>query len=188
MGDFSRTDSLSLADRLLGRVAEGDRGAFEALYRETADTVFGICVQLLRDRSEAEDVLQEVFVAVWQKARHFDAKRSHAMTWLGSIARHRAIDRLRSHASSGTRAPLEDAVDVTDPAPTAADLSDLSSDRARLNRCFAELDERRRHLIRVAFFEGLTYQELAERVRAPLGSVKSWIRRGLVQLKACLEP
>jgi RNA polymerase sigma-70 factor (ECF subfamily) len=103
------------------------------------------------------------------------------------IARNRAIDRLRAAPPAGHHAPLELADEVADAEPTPAHAAERDDDSARLGECLAKLDGRRRTLIRTAFFEGATYEELAARVGSPLGSVKSWIRRGLQQLRACLE-
>jgi RNA polymerase sigma-70 factor (ECF subfamily) len=175
------------ADRLLPRVAAGDRVAFEALYQQTAPTLMGICLRVLPDRAEAEDVLQDVFVLVWGKAAQFDPARSHAIGWLCSIARNRAIDRLRTLPATATRASIEWAEAIPDPGPSPATTAQRAADHARLDDCIEELDPRRQALIRTAFYEGATYGELAERSGSPLGSIKSWIRRALAQLKACLE-
>lgn len=174
--------------RLLEQVARGDQRAFESLYRETSGTLLGICIRVLSDRSEAEDVLQDVYVAIWNKAGQFDARRARAMTWLGTIARNRAIDRLRALPGHATRAPIDVAESIPDPAPSPASQAAAATERARLDVCLERLEPRRKALIRTAFFDGATYEELAARSGAPLGSVKSWIRRGLMQLKACLEP
>lgn len=174
-------------DVLLAAVARGDREAFATLYRTTSDLMLAICLRMLRDRAEAEDVLQDVFVSVWHKAPQFDASRSTAMTWLTSIARNRAIDRLRASPRLANTASIELAESVPDPAPSAAATTDAAQQQRRLDECFRELEPRRRSLIRIAFFEGVTYEELAARIEAPLGSVKSWIRRGLAQLRVCLE-
>jgi RNA polymerase sigma-70 factor (ECF subfamily) len=172
---------------LLAQVAAGRRDAFESLYRKTSPTLLGICLRVLRDRDEAEDVLQEVYVTVWSRAGQFDVGRARAMTWLGSIARNRAIDRVRARPSPVHHTPIEGLELADEDAPTAAAGIDALRERAQLDECIAQLEPKRRSLIRTAFFESVTYEVLAARVDAPLGSVKSWIRRGLQQLKACLE-
>ena len=172
---------------LLAQVAEGRRDAFESLYRQTSATMLGICLRVLRDREEAEDVLQEVYVAVWSKAAQFDQQRARAMTWLGTIARNRAIDRVRARPSPALHEPIEDHELADDEAPTPAAGIDAALERAQLDDCMDQLEPKRRSLIRTAFFENVTYDVLALRAEAPFGSVKSWIRRGLQQLKACLE-
>jgi RNA polymerase sigma-70 factor (ECF subfamily) len=183
----AQTMDADLLGSLLARVSGGDRDAFEALYRAASGKLFGICLRVLSDRAEAEDVVQEVFATIWHKAGQFDAARASAATWLGMIARNRAIDRLRSLPHAGQQAPIELAEEVADAAPTPARVAESSAEHARLGECMDKLDERRRSLIRVAFFDGATYEELAARVGSPLGSVKSWIRRGLLQLRECLE-
>ena len=180
-------DSRTQVDALLAQVARGDRDAFEILYRLTSGMLFGICLRVLADRAEAEDTLQEVYVTVWDKAVQFDAARASANTWLGMIARNRAIDRLRALPPTARRAPIEAAEVIADPSPSPAVAAEAATERARLDDCLDQLDQRRSALIRVAFFDGATYEELAIRSGSPLGTVKSWIRRGLLQLRGCLE-
>lgn len=187
MSALELPESRERVDALLAQVARGDREAFETLYRLTSGMLFGICMRVLADRAEAEDVLQEVYVTVWGKALQFDAARASASTWLGMIARNRAIDRLRALPPRSRMAPIEAADMISDPSPSPAVEAESATDRARLDDCLGQLDQRRRSLIRIAFFDGATYEELAARVGSPLGSVKSWIRRGLLQLRECLE-
>lgn len=174
-------------EALLASVALGNRDAFEALYRRTSAKLFGICLRVLPERAEAEDVLQEVFAAVWQKAAQYDAGRASAMGWLAMIARNRAIDRLRAQPTRGRTAAIDLAAELADPQSAPPDDAERATNRERLDNCLHELDTRRRTLICAAFFDGSTYEELAARSGSPLGSVKSWIRRGLLQLRACLE-
>lgn len=190
MSDASAQNLDSGADSvaaLLSRVARGDQAAFESLYHETAGTLLGICMRVLSDRVEAEDVLQDVYVSIWGKATQFDDRRARAMTWLGAIARNRAIDRLRARPASATHAEIDISETIADPAPSPATRAQTDAERTRLDGCLEQLEPRRQMLIRTAFFDGATYDELARRSGSPLGSIKSWIRRGLMQLKACLE-
>lgn len=173
-------------DRLVADVAAGDRSAFEQLYRATSARLFGVCVRVLSDRAEAEDVLQEAFVTIWHRAVQYDPDRAGALAWLCTIARNKAIDHLRARPPFA-RAPLEVIEGMPDPDAAPERAAEWAADRSRLERCLNQLDARRRSLIRTAFFDGATYDELAARIGAPLGSVKSWIRRGLLQLKTCLE-
>ena len=172
---------------LLLDIARGDRDAFERLYRLASPRVFAICLRVLSDRAEAEDVLQDVFATIWHKAEQFDPMRAGAMAWISMIARNRAIDRLRAPGRAVRSMAIELGDELPDGGTTPVEEAEASDDRDRLQRCLQKLDERRRGLIRTAFFEGATYEELATRSGAPLGSVKSWIRRGLLQLRACLE-
>lgn len=173
--------------RLLTAVAAGDRHAFEALYRATSSRLFAICLRVLHERADAEDVLQEVFTTIWNKAAQYDAGRANAMAWLAMIARNRAIDRIRSAPARGSQADIELAETLADAGPSPLQATEAASDGSRLELCMQQLEPRRQGLIRAAFFGGATYEELAQRSGSPLGSVKSWIRRGLLQLRGCLE-
>jgi RNA polymerase sigma-70 factor, ECF subfamily len=173
---------------LLVQVALGNRAAFAELYQGTASRLFGICLRVLNQRSEAEDALQEVYTAVWRKSAQFDPSKASATAWLGMIARNKAIDRLRSLPFQQSRAGLEAADDVEDSTASPLQAAQQETDRARLEHCLERLEPKRRSLIRSAFFDGLTYEELAAKIEAPLGSIKSWIRRGLLQLRECLDP
>ncbi len=169
------------------RVADGDRGALRIVYQDTSAKLFGVCLRILQDRSEAEDVLQDVYLTVWRKAVAFDPGRASPITWLVAIARNRAIDRLRASAVSRRMVPIEAADTVSDPAPAAVERVELAQQHQRLARCLDELEARQASAIRAAFLDGATYEELAARMRVPLGTMKSWIRRGLLKLRACLE-
>jgi RNA polymerase sigma-70 factor (ECF subfamily) len=171
----------------LVRVATGDRAALRIVYQDTSAKLFGVCLRILNDRSEAEDVLQDVYVTVWRKAASFDPGRASPITWLVAIARNRSIDRLRASAQSRRSEPIESAEDVRDDAPGALDLVVSAEQQARLKTCLGELEERQSSAIRGAFLDGATYDELAQRMGVPLGTMKSWIRRGLMKLRTCLE-
>jgi RNA polymerase sigma-70 factor (ECF subfamily) len=178
-------ENRQLLGGLLAATARQDRNAFAALYRLTSAKLFGICLRMLPQRSDAEDVLQEVYVTIWHKAGQFDRQRSSPITWMSMIARNKAIDRLRA-GSDRQRAPVELLEDVQ--APTRLDEAvDLAAEQRRLLRCLGSLEGRQRQAIRTAFFDGCTYGELADRSGVPLGTLKSWIRRGLLRLKECLE-
>lgn len=179
-------DAAGLSE-LLVEVAGGSRNAFESLYRATASRLFGVCLRVLPDRGEAEDVLQEVFTTIWNKAHQFDPARASPIAWLAMIARNRAIDRVRAAPARGTLASIELAEEIADGGASPLQTAVAADERERLDACMEQLEPRRRTLIRAAFFEGSTYEELAQRIASPLGSVKSWIRRGLLQLRGCLE-
>ncbi len=174
-----------LAD-LLPRIASGDRLAMRQLYDATSAKLFGVCLRILSDRDESEDVLQEVYLTIWRRADRFDAGRASVMAWISTIARNRAIDRLRARGPLAYADPVEE-LEIEDGAPRAEALLEAAQDGEALGRCLSELDERTHAVIRTAFFEGVTYEALARRLEAPLGTVKSWIRRGLLKLKGCLE-
>ena len=171
----------------INRVGGGDRAALRLVYSETSAKLFGVCLRILGDRSEAEDVLQDVYLTVWRKAASFDEGVASPITWLVAIARNRSIDRLRSRASARANVPIEAAADVPDGSLSPIERLEIGEDRARLRDCLQELEERQSAAIRSAFLDGFTYEELAEKARVPLGTMKSWIRRGLLKLRTCLE-
>ena len=170
---------------LIGAVAAGDRAAFRAVYERTSAKLYGICLRLLGSEAEAEDVLQEAYVTVWRNARRFDSAKASAITWLAVIARNKAIDRLRRRRPVADG--LEAAAEVPDDGPLATAVIEQKDDARRLAHCLDQLDERARAMIRAAFLDGASYPELAEREGVPLGTMKSWIRRGLTRLKGCVE-
>ena len=174
-----------LADAL-ARTARGDRDAFARVYASTSAKLFGVCLRILRERETAEEVLQETYLTVWSKAHQFDPDRASPITWLVTIARNKALDRLR--ASRGPAAPLEAAADEPDPMPLADVTAEASDGYRRLAGCLDALEPRHATAIRTAFYEGVTYELLAHREEVPVGTMKSWIRRGLLSLRACLEP
>jgi RNA polymerase sigma-70 factor (ECF subfamily) len=172
---------------LMPQIAAGDRGALKRLYEATSAKLFGVALRILADREEAEDVLQEVYVTIWRRADRYEPARASVMTWVSTIARNRAIDRLRARGPMAHAAPVED-LEIADEGQASAEaLVAAGQDAARLAGCLGELDTRTETVIRTAFFEGVTYEALARRMDQPLGTVKSWIRRGLAKLKGCLE-
>ncbi len=178
-------------DRLaaaLAAVGRGDLGALREVYDMTAAKLFGICLRICGERASAEDVLQTVYIKVWERAGQFDATRSSPITWLATIARNGAIDWRRSVAGRAVRdtLPEQAAFAVADDSPRADQSLVATEEGERLHHCLDELEERTRSCIRAAFFEGSTYAELAARENIPLGTMKSWIRRGLLRLKDCL--
>lgn len=170
---------------LLRATASGDRRALATLYQRTSAKLYGICLRLLASESEAQEVLQDVYVTVWQKAGRYDEAKASPITWLAVMARNKAIDRLRSRKPGSEN--LEAAADVADDRPSAFDVLEQGQDHDRLADCLDELDPNHGAMIRAAFLDGATYAELAERESVPLGTMKSWIRRALMRLRGCLE-
>jgi RNA polymerase sigma-70 factor, ECF subfamily len=164
--------------------ARRDRAAFAALYTETSAKLFAVALRILRQREWAEEVLQESFVAVWQRAGDYDPARGSAMGWLVTIVRHCAIDQLRRSAA---RPEGRSAGDAPLPTLPAAESADSAAQLRALERCLAELEEQPRQAVMLAYCYGLTRDELAVRLGAPIGTIKSWLRRSLERLQKCLE-
>ena len=183
---------------LLARAGLGDRAAFATLYERTSAHLLGVVMRIQRDRTLAEDILQEVYVNVWRAAQSFDAAQSQPLTWLTSVARNRAIDSLRRAQAQPqlktniTTTPIDDEETdvydtVADDAPGPLDLLSRASDARALSACMQGLSAPQRQSVALAFFDGLSHAEVAEAMRQPLGTVKSWVRRALMSLKSCLD-
>jgi RNA polymerase sigma-70 factor (ECF subfamily) len=171
---------------LVRRVARRDRAAFAELYDLTSAKLFGVILRIIRQRDVAEDVLQESFVAVWQRAPDYDPVRGSVMSWLVTIVRHRAIDQLRRRAHRAEdRSEGEEA--LLGLVAGAVDSADRGAELHALQRCLGELDAEPRRCVLLAYAYGLTHDELATKLRTPIGTVKSWIRRSLERLKRCLD-
>ena len=179
-----RREALAAA---MERLAGGDRRALDEIYRATSAKLFGICLRILKDEKEAEDALQDVYVNLWRRADRFDPTRASPISWLATFARNRAVDRLRVGKVRSGAVEIDEAAPVADAAPLADAMLIDAQNSARIHTCLDTLDERPRDAIRTAFFEGRTYAQIAEADGVPLGTMKSWVRRGLQKLKACLE-
>lgn len=171
----------------MARLAAGDQAALEVIYRMTRVKLFGICLRILGDRKEAEDALQDVYINLWQRADRYDPARASPISWLATFARNRAIDRLRTGKVRGGAVGIEEAAPLPDESPLADALLVDAEQAAQIHICIKGLDARTQTHIRAAFFDGKTYAQLAEQAGVPLGTMKSWIRRGLQRLRACLE-
>jgi RNA polymerase sigma-70 factor (ECF subfamily) len=187
---FSPASGMPMAEDLaplVYRTALGDQRAFEQLYRHTSASLYGVALALMRRRDLAEEVLQEAYVKVWHAADSYRSERGTVSTWMGTIVRRCAIDRLRRQKSQWSELPEPEWELLEDGGPGPLERMLADADARRLARCLEHLDERQRETVRLAFFHGLTHSELADRLTTPLGTVKAWIRRGLEKLRGCLD-
>ena len=172
--------------RLVLRIALRDRAAFDRLYEATSAKLFGSCLRVLKNRPEAEEAVQEVFVKIWLKADRFAVTGQSPMSWLIAIARHHAIDRLRARREAA--ANIDDAgLEVRDPTPGPEAQAMAAGERRQLDGCLGELEADRADAVRSAYLEGDSYADLAARHGVPLNTMRTWLRRSLMRLKECLQ-
>jgi len=175
--------------QLLAAVSGGDQRAFAQLYEASSAHLFGLLLRILQRRDWAEEALQDCFLKVWQKSETYEPARGAPLTWLSTIARYRALDLLRMKRpevempEEGEEPPLA----LADPAQDPVDRAIEGEGLGRLRDCMRGLQEEQRRSVLLAYYEGYTHQELAQAMQAPLGTVKSWVRRGLTRLRECLE-
>lgn len=171
--------------KLLARTALRDRNAFDQLYRLTSAKLFGVCLRVLKDRAEAEEALQEIYIKIWHKADRFTANDLSPITWLVAVARNHCIDRLRAK-KKGNR-PLDEAAEIADTTPGPEAQAAAHGERRRIDGCLDQLEAQRALAVRGAYLDGDSYAELAERFSVPLNTMRTWLRRSLLKLKDCLE-
>lgn len=172
---------------LLRAIARGDEESLATLYDRYRTILFGLLIRILNNRAEAEDVLQEVFVQVWQRARDFDENRGKGFTWLVTLARSRAIDRLRSLGSRSRT--VEEATRETKDTIVDAIEDAINNERgAAVQAALRELPEEQRAALLMAYFDGFSQSEIAERTNIPLGTVKTRMRTGMAKLREVLAP
>lgn len=171
----------------LARTALGDRAAFARVYDHTSAKLFGVLLRVLKDRVEAEDALQDVFIKVWHGAKSYRANGYSPMTWLIAVTRNHAIDRLRRRQSA-ERAEETDAGELPDTQPGAEARMVAMGERTRINECFETLEPKLADAVRRAYLDGDSYAALAERFSVPLNTMRTWLRRSLLKLRECLEP
>jgi RNA polymerase sigma-70 factor (ECF subfamily) len=177
----------SLAD-LLARCALHDRRAFEALYQQASPMLYGLLLKLTHDRELAADLLQEGFVRIWQRAGDYRLPLGQPLTWMGTIVRRLAIDRLR-RGDHRHRGELDENgwAQLADDGPGPEERLHTQQGDAAIARCLETLDPEPRRAVLLAYFEGLTHDVIAQHLDRPLGTVKAWVRRSLHRLKTCLE-
>jgi RNA polymerase sigma-70 factor (ECF subfamily) len=169
----------------LAACATGDRAALRALYEREAPWLMGVALRIVRNRSMAEEVLQEAFLQIWRAAGTFDQSRGTGRGWIYTVVRHRALQDLRK----SSRAPELVSLDVDEYAETGSSAGDslLDRDADELQRCLEQLEPQKRECIVHAFVDGYTHAQIAAKTGAPVGTVKSWVRRGLLALRDCLS-
>lgn len=179
-----RASPQQLVEALRG-TARGERAAFEKVYTSTAAKLFGIVVRILGRRDVAEEVLQDVYVRVWQHASEFDAASGSAIAWLATIARNRALDEAKRKTIVR---PVDDCPEVLELAGGNDPGTDYERDveRRRLMACLNELMPEKRRVVLLAYFYGMTREEIGRETDRPVATVKTWLRRSLAQLKGCL--
>ena len=170
---------------LIARIALRDRAAFADLYGRTSAKLFGVCLRILKDRSEAEEALQEVFVKVWQRADRYVQSVFSPISWLVAVARNHCLDILRARKPQSE--DLDSALDIADSGPGPEQAAVQGSERARIDACLGELEADRANAVRGAYLDGYSYEELASRFSVPLNTMRTWLRRSLLKLRECLS-
>lgn len=173
-------------EQLIAGVARGEEAAFGGLYQATSSKLYAVAVRILRDREVAEEVLQEAYFRVWERAKDYDPAVASPLTWLGAIVRNRALDELRRRSArpQGDSDGL-DTIESEDEHPI--DAIGRQEDIARLMRCLEGLEPEKRQIVRLAYLDGLSRDELAKKFGRPEGTIKTWLHRSLAQLKGCLD-
>ncbi len=172
-------------EALIGRVAMRDQKAFATLYKRTNPKLFGVCLRITGNRTDAEEVLQEVYVKIWQRAEQFSPSEGPAMPWLAAIARNRSIDFVRARKPVADE--IDTAYDLADTEPDPEEQAIVKGEGRRIDRCMEELEADRARAVRSAYVEGLSYQELADQHSVPLNTMRTWLRRSLIRLRECMD-
>ena len=178
-----RAETAEIAD-LIARCALRDRAAFRDLYGRTSAKLYGVALRILRDRAEAEEALQEVYVKIWQRADRYVASAYSPISWLVAIARNHALDVLRARKPRSD--DLEAAYDIADPGPDPERAAAEGDERGRIEGCLEQLETDKADCVRGAYLDGYTYDELAQRHGVPLNTMRTWLRRSLIRLRECL--
>lgn len=174
-----------ILEDLLAKTTLKDRTAFETLYKRSNGKLFGITLRILKERMIAEEALQEVYIKIWHNAHRYQSDKGRAITWMARIARNHAIDRLR--ARPPLRTGLDEAMDVVEPGPDPEKKAIIADQNQTLNKCLEELEPSHTNAIRLAYFDGYTYQQIAEQIAVPQNTIKTWMRRALIKLNECMS-
>ncbi|MGY0217050.1 sigma-70 family RNA polymerase sigma factor [Endozoicomonadaceae bacterium StTr2] len=181
----SEAENTRVVHHLTG-CAQGNHRDLEQLYRLTSPKLFGLLLRMLKSQAIAEDCLQQVYIKIWNHAGSFDPRKARAMTWLSTIARNQALDQLRKQQREALE-PDDSALDtISDDTPGHDDELARQQHEKQVHQCVGDLPDNYRQCIKLAYFDGLTHALLAEKLQVPLGTVKTWVRRGLMRLKTCM--
>lgn len=187
---MSSSQSDSELINLLDRVGSGDETALKALYDQTSSRLYGLAMRILSQRDWAEDALQETYLTIWRSALDYRASLSPPMAWMGLIVRSRALDIFRRRKSEGLHVTQEldeeSAQNVQAPTAGPMEMTQSSQQASALHQCLGRLENRQREVVSLAYLRDLSHGELAQQLGLPLGTVKTWIRRGLDQLRLCM--
>ncbi len=178
------SETADIAD-LIARCALRDRAAFQALYGRTSAKLYGVTLRILRDRSEAEEALQEVYVKIWQRADRYVPGGFSPISWLVAVARNHSLDILRARKPRSE--DIDMALDVADAGPDPEQAEANRGERARIDNCLDQLDGEKADAVRGAYLDGYSYEELAARHKVPLNTMRTWLRRSLMKLRECLS-
>lgn len=172
-------------EELIAEVVIHNRSAYQQLYELCSAKLFGICLRILKDRSEAEDALQEVFINIWKKSSSYEASKARGITWMSAIARNHSIDRLRA------RRPFEESIDdnhdLEDITPGPEAMVSSSAVNKEIHDCLSALDNDHSEAVKRTYLNGWTYQQTADELKVPLNTIKTWIRRSLIALRECMN-
>ena len=172
-------------EEMISRTAMGSRADFQKLYNSTSAKLFGICLRILNNQSEAEEALQEVYVKIWRSADRYASGNASPISWLAAIARNTAIDIYRKKRPES--ADISEAELVADEAPSPEAKAMLSLEMERLTGCMSELKTEHAYAVKSVYLGGWTYEEASQKLDVPLNTVKTWIRRSLISLRECLN-
>ncbi|MGW0399733.1 ECF RNA polymerase sigma factor SigK [Streptomyces sp. NPDC003002] len=179
-------DGAPQLEDVMEQVGRGDKDAFSVLYDAVANTVFGIVVKVVRDHAQSEEAAQEAMIDIWRQAARYRPDQGSVMTWVATIAHRRAVDRVRSAQAAANRDHDSAVRDHQRPFDEVAEQVETRLDSEQVRRCLRGLTELQRQAVTLAYYQGLTYREVAETLRAPLATIKTRMRDGLIRLRDCM--
>ncbi len=178
-------DNSQQIEELIAEVVLHNHRAYQQLYELCSAKLFGICLRILKDRTEAEDALQEVFVNIWKKSSSYETSKARAITWMSAIARNHSIDRLRA------RRPFEESIDdnhvLEDNTPGPEAVVSSFAVYKEIHECLSALENKHSEAVKLTYLNGWTYQQTADELKVPLNTIKTWIRRSLIALRECMN-